>query len=174
MALDVLVLGDFVFTAFAVPERLPLGGRQQMHVHKLPGGERVIDTMGPDDKDRVFSGVFAIDGDALDAALTLDAMRIEGAPLTYSNGAEARIVVIADFSWEIERFNVIHFTITLTPADNPAGGGGFLPSLDNLASSDLGWADAVAASNTGIGSDAVASQSIASGTPAGTGGIGWN
>ena len=117
--LDVLVLGGFVFTNFAVPETLPGGGKHQLHVHKLPGGDRVIDAMGPDDDDRNFEGLHVGSG-ALDEVLTLDQMRIAGAPLGYSNGAEARVVVISSFTWKIEKFNVIHSSISLTPIDNPS------------------------------------------------------
>ena len=56
MALDTLVLGPFVFTDFRVPDRMPFGGKQQLVIHKMPGGARTIDAMAPDDNDRTWSG----------------------------------------------------------------------------------------------------------------------
>lgn len=139
MALDALVLGPFLFQDFAVPDTLPGGGKQQMHVHKLPGGDRVIDTMGPDDDDRQFTDIH-VGSQAQAEVETLDQMRISGQPWPYSNGMEARTVVIASFSWHVERFNVIHSTICLTPVDNPSGGGSAGSSLDDLIGADLSYA----------------------------------
>ena len=58
MPLDVLLLGPIAFTDYSPPECMPFGGRQQMAVHKLIGGQRVIDTLGPDDEDIQWSGRF--------------------------------------------------------------------------------------------------------------------
>ena len=136
MALDTLILGPFVFTDFAVPDNLPGGGRQQLHIHKMPGGARVIDAMGPDDEDRQWSGIFW-GSDALSKALTLDAMRRAGNELPYSNGAEARTVVIAAFGWHIEKFNCIHYQITVTPSDTGGGGSIGVSSIDSMILGDL-------------------------------------
>lgn len=165
MSLDVLVLGSFVFTEFAVPELLPSGGRQQMRVHKMPGGDRIIDTMGPDDDDRQFS-VLHVGESALDDALTLDAMRISGQPYAYSNGVEARIVVIAAAPFKVEKFNVVHQDLVLTPVDNPAGTSGSSAGSDDLISSDA------SAGSDLIASNATANAAYPVTTPVGSGGIG--
>ncbi len=147
MANDALVLGGYLFTDFAVPDTLPGGGKQQLNIKKLPGGDRVIDAMGPDDDDRTFE-VVHVGSQAADDVLALDQMRIAGAPLPYSNGMEARIVVISSLTWKVEKYpNVVHMTISLTPADNPFGGAGGEPSIDGLIGLDLGNALAIAASN---------------------------
>lgn len=145
MALDALILGPFVFTDFAVPEALPFGGKQQMHVHKMPGGSRVVDTMGPDDNERYFTAIFR-GSDALGNALTLDAMRRSGAELPYSNGVEARTVVIASFEPVVKRFNHIEFAITLITTDNAAGAVG-ASGLGAMVLADLGQALALATAN---------------------------
>ena len=157
---DVLALGPFLFTDFAVPETLPGGGKQQLRVHKLPGGDRIVDAMGPDDDDRSFEVLHVGSGSA-DDVLLLDQMRISGLPYPYSNGMEARIVVIASHTWKVEKFpNVIHSSLTLTPVDNPGGSGAAVSSIDSLIGSDLGGASGVAADN------------VASSVPLGQGGIG--
>lgn len=132
---DFFSLGGMTFDGFSTPADLPFGGKQQMHVKKLPGGARVIDTMGPDDDDRTWHGTF-YGADALNNALTLDAMRQAGAPVAYTSAVESRTVVISDFAATVERFNVIHYTLTLVMADTGANAG--LPtSLDSLVGSDL-------------------------------------
>ena len=119
MALDALVLGPFVFTDFAVPDAMPFGGKQQLRVHKKPGGSRTVDAMGPDDNERYFTAIFR-GSEALGNAYTLDALRRSGAELPYSNGVEARTVVIAAFEPVVKRFNHIEFAIALITTDNPS------------------------------------------------------
>lgn len=147
MSLDVLALGPFVFTEFAVPELLPAGGRQQMRLHKMPGGNRRVDAMGPDDADRVFE-VLHVGVGALAAAQTLDQMRISGRAWPYSNGVEARTVIIQAAEYRLEKFNVIHQALVLTPIDNPAGASAMPASTDMLIQADLGAASATAATST--------------------------
>lgn len=163
MSLDVLALGPFVFTEFAVPELLPAGGKQQLRVHKLPGGDRYIDAMGPDDDDRSFE-VLHVGESALADAQTLDQMRISGQPWPYSNGVEARTVVIASASYRVEKFNVVHQSIVLIPVDNPGGSSASSSSLDTLVGSDLDSAGSSASDNV--------SNSTPVTTPTGSGGIG--
>ena len=102
MATDVLILGGFIFTGFAVPERIPFGGDQAMVVHKLPGGRRVIDTLGPDDMDIEWHGRFW-GSYALTQAMSLDAMRRAGTVLPLSYAGHNYTVVINHFVAEIER-----------------------------------------------------------------------
>jgi hypothetical protein len=45
---DTLILGGIAFDSFSTPSRMGAGGKQAMVVHKLPGGARVIDTLGLD------------------------------------------------------------------------------------------------------------------------------
>lgn len=143
MATDVLILGGFVFDEWSSPERLPFGGRQTHSIQKMPGGARVVDLWGPDDIERAFTAKFWGD-DALDNALTLDAMRAQGAELPYVNGVEARTVIIAEFMPLVVRMpQYVEFSIILVPTDNSgtsSGGGGFslaLPSLDITVGADL-------------------------------------
>ncbi len=163
MPLDALVLGPFVFDTWATPEQLPLGGKHTFNTKKLMGGDRVIDAMGPDDDDRSFSGIH-YGSTALADAQTLDALRIAGLPLPYSNGAEARTVVITSFTYEVEKFNVIHFKIDLMTVDNPAGDQSAPASVDSLASDDFASGSATVATN--------AASAYPVTTPIGSGGIG--
>ena len=135
MPTDVLILGPFEFDGWSTPEKLPFGGKQHMHVHKMPGGERVIDCLGPDDDDRSWSGILWGDS-ALSDALTLDGLRKAGEPLPYSNGVEARTVVISEFKPKMRKATCVEYEITVTPADGGGGGGG-IGSLDAIVGSDI-------------------------------------
>ncbi len=146
MALDVLILGPFEFADFAVPNELPFGGAQKMTVHKMPGGGRVIDCMGPDDQDIAWSGRF-FTPDALAMAQTLNALRTAGKPLPYSNGVESRTVVISEFRATVHKFNWIEYEIVVVPADTGAGAAGGGDSVTSLISSDF----LSAASSIGLG-----------------------
>jgi hypothetical protein len=72
-----ILLGDFVFDGWEVPEKITWGGAQRVNVHKMIGGERVIDSMGPDNADISWSGIF-LSPDASLRADQLDQMRKNG------------------------------------------------------------------------------------------------
>lgn len=123
MATDTVILGPVEFDAWSSPEKLPFGGRQQVSIKKMPGGDRVVDCMGPDDIDRAWTGKFWGD-DAIDNALLLDSLRKSGTPLPYSNGIEARTVIILEFLPLVCKATYVEFSIILMPVDSSAGGGG--------------------------------------------------
>lgn len=52
-----VVLGAFAFQDFEVPETVQLPVRQAVEIHRLIGGERVLDAMGPDYGDIAWEGV---------------------------------------------------------------------------------------------------------------------
>lgn len=80
-----LVLGDFTFADFEIPTQIAVGGIQQLIVHELVGGIRVVDAMGRRDRALEWSGWF-MGEDALSRYSYLDAYRIAGKkqPLTWS------------------------------------------------------------------------------------------
>lgn len=57
-ALPAVFLGDLPLGDFAIPEWIRRGVQQQFTTHKLPGGARVFDNMGPDPSPIEFSGIF--------------------------------------------------------------------------------------------------------------------
>jgi hypothetical protein len=159
---DVLVLAGIAFTDFSPPERMGAGGEQSMAIHKLPGGSRVIDTLGPDEADISFRGQI-FDDDALTIALALDAIRAAGTVQTLSWAGQTRQVILSRFKWAIKREPIwVDYEITCVVATNPTLGnlnaattsqGG----VDTLVSSDLSTATSINSSPSGqggIGSDA--------------------
>jgi hypothetical protein len=91
-----VVLGDFVFSGFEVPDQITIGGAQAMTVHKLPGGDRVVDLLGPDERDIEWSGTM-IDDDPVSRAQQLDQMRVAGDTLPLTWGDYFYSVIIRSF-----------------------------------------------------------------------------
>jgi hypothetical protein len=97
-----VVLGTVSFTGIEAPERISFGGQQQMTVHKLPGGARVYDLMGPDDSDLDFSGIIT-GSNAPSKARSIDAMRTAGTPVPLTWPGFHKLVIIRDFRCDYER-----------------------------------------------------------------------
>ena len=136
MAIDTLILGPFEFTDFAVPTNMPMGVDQQVAVHKNPGGARTIDTLGPDDHERTWSGILWGDNAASQMA-TLYALTRAGDPLPLNWGGEARTCVITKFDPKVERWTCIPYSITVTLDDDGDEGVGFAATLGDLIGGDL-------------------------------------
>lgn len=145
MPTDVLMLGGVVFDDWSTPEKMMGGGDQAMVVHKLPGGNRVIDTLGPDDADIQWRGKLFGDN-AYTTALQLDAMRASGQVLPLTWGGQYRSVIIRNFIYEAVRLPVLLlYQITCTVAQNPMLGdlGSAVVGIDSLILSDLSFAMAL-------------------------------
>ncbi|SHG91988.1 hypothetical protein [Bradyrhizobium erythrophlei] len=150
---DVLTLGGIAFDDFSTPSGMGAGGSQAMVVHKLPGGARVIDTLGPDEAPINWSGTF-FGNNALATALALDALRAAGNVVALTFAGQYRSVIIDKFSYTIRRLPVwVEYSVSCTVYQNPALGN-LTPStssVDSLVSSDLGTASG-AASGSGTSS----------------------
>lgn len=117
MAQTVLQLGDLTFAGLEVPARLPFGGNQSLTVHKLVGGARVVDAMGPDDKSLAWSGWF-MGENALARALYLDTQRKLGQALVLTWAQMRYLVVIESFEPNYQRINEIPYTISCVVAED--------------------------------------------------------
>lgn len=146
-----LVLGSITFQDFEIPERINFGGKQHAAVHKLIGGNRVVDAMGPDPDDVNWSGRFR-GPNAMERAQALDAMRSAGAQVTLSYMSTFLVVLITDFKAEPERFYEIPYKITCTVVSDPINDslGAIVDGIDTI----IGNALTVAASFTAGGTSA--------------------
>jgi hypothetical protein len=81
-----LLLGPVLLREFELPERIAWGGAQRLAIHNLPGGIRVIDSLGRNDTNIRWSGIFT-GADAVPRARALDLMRAGGGtwPLSWSS-----------------------------------------------------------------------------------------
>lgn len=94
------VLGPVAFEGYEVPERIRIGGRQQLAVHNLPGGGRVIDAMGPDEAPIEWSGVFS-GPSAAERVRALERLRRSAETLDLSWDGWRYSVVIEEFTAEV-------------------------------------------------------------------------
>lgn len=103
-------IGGIGLHGFEVPERVVFGGRQQMTVPILPGGQRFINAMGRDDDEIRWEGIM-LSTDAQQRAQALDAMRVAGAAVPLSWGSYYFTVVIAAFEAEYRQPGWIAYRI---------------------------------------------------------------
>jgi hypothetical protein len=65
---------------------------------------------------------------------------------------ESRTVVITHFDAQVEKYNVIHYSIGVTFTDNPQGSSGGGISFDSMISADMGSATATTSGIAASGS----------------------
>jgi hypothetical protein len=164
-----LTLGDFTFARGELPESIGFGARQQLHVHTLVGGARVIDALGAVPQRQEWSGWF-VGPQALARARYLKQLTEAGQPLPLRYGELAYMVVIAAFSAEFRAGPNLPYAITLevvsdlsAPAPSAA-----LPGVAQAIAQDLAGATAHAAAIGDSGLIA-AVGAVAAAVTAGTG-----
>ena len=94
-----LLLGSVYLDGFEISARVRFGGRQALAVHKLPGGKRIVDAMGPDDDAISWHGILSGRGAAA-RARALDAMRVDGVAVPLSWDVFTAVVVVSDLKLE--------------------------------------------------------------------------
>nr|WP_294915952.1 hypothetical protein [uncultured Neokomagataea sp.] len=93
-----VILGDLILTGIEAPDHLQVGGRQMMVIHRLPGGQRVIDALGNDPGRLELRGRF-LGGDAQGRAQSLERMRNAGKAISFSAAGLSLSVLISEFSY---------------------------------------------------------------------------
>lgn len=155
----ILLLGPIVFQDFEVPEKVNFGGAQRLAIHQLPGGARVIDTLGRDDADISFSGTFSGE-DATLRARALDELRALGTMLPLTWDVFTYSVVIREFRAQYERPGWIPFHITCTVLRDEAAA--IVEAPLGLASAALGDLAAGVTLAAGLGIPAIGTALVAS------------
>jgi hypothetical protein len=130
-------LGPVAFSGFEVPEQIEIGGRQRLAVHELPGGGRVVDTMGPGEEPIRWSGVFS-GQNAAGRVRTLERLRRGGVQLLLSWDEWRYSVIIQKFQAEVTSSWWIPYRIELCVL--PQGGLQQLDWLDAAVGPVLGVA----------------------------------
>lgn len=135
-----LIVGDVEFTGLEVPPSVRLGAKQQLVVHKLVGGKRIVDVLGVDYDNLSWSG-WMTGATAGERVTALETLRDVGAPLAFSIDGYYYSVVIQSFGHEFEhvyrRFYSIELVI-VSSLDTPITENALAGTLDNLINSDLG------------------------------------
>ena len=163
---DYVLLGPLLLQSFELPQTIKWGGAQRLVVHNLPGGIRVIDSLGRADDDITWSGVFS-GTDAMVRARALDLLRAGGAiwPLTWSTFFYS--VIIKSCEIDYTKSNWLPYRVTCTVVRDEAAVAIVTGlSIAEQISSDLSNADAV---GSGVDfSEAFAATKLATATVSGT------
>lgn len=139
MPTDFLTLGGFVFDDWSTPPKIPFGGKHALKIHKLPGGDRVFDLLGPDEDDIRWSGILWRD-DAPAVVAALNAMRISGDLVPLAFAGNFYTVVVQDFTPSVVRYPQHYdYSISCAVVNNPALGplGGSAGTFGDLVSADM-------------------------------------
>ena len=145
MATDFLVLGPIVFDDWSTPSHMPFGGRHEMAVHRLPGGARVVDTLGPDEADIHFRGVM-FENNAIGVAETLDALRLNGTQVPLLFAGRFYQVIVAHTKVDIQRFpQLVSYHVSCLVVQNTMAGNlnKVVSTTTQLVSADLATALAI-------------------------------
>lgn len=137
-----LIVGDVEFTGLEVPESVTVGAKQQLVVHKLIGGKRVVDVMGVDYDNMSWSG-WMTGATAWDRVTELETLRDLGNPLTFNMDGYYFSVLIQSFSARFEHVYRRNYTIDLlviARLDAPITTNVLSGTLDALINSDVGEA----------------------------------
>lgn len=135
-----VVLGDFEFLDFEVPERIAIPGRQKTVLHQMIGGKRTIDVLGIEYDPLSWSGIItgSQSGDRVSA---LERMRDAGEQLTLTLDNYSFTVVITSFTPVYEFIYRRPFTIEVAIVSNnasPLKVDALTGALQGLIDSDIG------------------------------------
>jgi hypothetical protein len=130
-----LILGDFEFADFEIPEVIAgLGGTQSNAKHGLIGGARIVNAMGQNDSDPHWTGRFR-GAQAATRCQQLDWMRKAGEQLPLIFGSFFFTVLIDSFTYDYEREYQIRYQMKVIVINSdvlPTP-----PSLTDLVNADL-------------------------------------
>ncbi len=150
-----MILGPVVFQDFEACAGIRFGGEQRIIVHKLPGGDRVIDCLGRDDAEITMNGTFSGPDGTL-RARALDELRAQGSVLALTWDVFFYSVVIRDFQADYRNSFWIPYRLVCTVLRDEAAA--LFETALSLAGSVVGDI-AAAASQTLSGVDFSATQS---------------
>ncbi len=148
-----LKLGDFTFGRGEVPESIGFGASQELHIHTLVGGARVIDAMGAAPLRPEWSGWLS-GQQALARARHLQKLAEAGQPLALSFGEFAYTVVIALFSADFCAGPNLPYSITLEIVRDAGATGARAARAGLVAVAVQDIADAVT-NAAGVGDDSL-------------------
>ncbi|MEQ1694785.1 MAG: hypothetical protein ABL901_02995 [Hyphomicrobiaceae bacterium] len=155
-----LVLGGIVFEGFEIPSSLKFPTKQRHHIHKLVGGGRVIDTLGPDPEDIKWSGRFR-GSNAASRCRSLESLCDTGGVIGLSWGSFFRLGIVSHFDPDYNAEYEIPYSITFTPDVNQSAGFGiFGGTLAAILTGDIGHVMNLAATSAVASGAAALSSTV--------------
>lgn len=130
-------IGTVTLTGMEVPSRLTVGGGQALVIHRLIGGDRIIDAIG-NDPDRIeLSGTF-IGPTAQERAQLIQSLRQAGKPVPFSAAGLSWQVMIRYFRYDYTaKGAVIPYSLQIElPAEKGNATGSDLTALSKLIGGD--------------------------------------
>lgn len=105
-------LGELIFNSTEVPQKVNSGGGQMIAKQQLIGGVRVVDALGKNDDDIVFTGLISgiIDQER---SKYLDYLRTSGIVVNFTYSSFNYNVVVRDYKPDFRMAYQNYFTITL-------------------------------------------------------------
>lgn len=137
-----LMLGDFEFLEFEVPEQIAIHGRQKTVQHQLIGGSRFIDVLGTEYEPLFWSGIIT-GAQAGERVSVLERMRDAGHPVVLTLDDYRFTVVITAFNPVYEYIWRRPYSIEVAVVRNegsPEKVDALTGALQGLIDSDLGRA----------------------------------
>lgn len=135
-----VTIGSLTLTGMEVPRLIRDGGTQQVAVHRLPGGGRVIDAVGNDPDRLELTGTF-VGPTAIERARVLKQMRIAGVPVPFSGAGLSLMVRIVQYSYDYaQKGVVIPYRLVLEQPPQAATGTNVVSGLSALVGADTGSA----------------------------------
>lgn len=155
MTVTRLVLDDYEFEDFEIPDRINWGGRQALSIKKLVGGVRIIEAMGADDDPISWEGRFR-GPEAVARARFIDGKRKAGKPVALFWNELAFTVVIERFEPDFTAPMEVPYRICCEVLQDEAAPVTSLstPTVDDAIASDLETAEDLTA---GIGDSTLTS-----------------
>lgn len=137
-------IGAINLHGFEVPEKLRFGGRYRVVVHRLHGGARVLEPIGPDDGDIQFEGTFS-GPQASARARSIDGLRLSGEVVWLAWESFRYQVMVRTFLADYHSPWWIPFKVSCLVVSQPCATNSPSTALGLLVTADL--ANAVAAAS---------------------------
>ena len=160
-----LTLGGITFEDFEVPDSLKFPLKLAHHVHKLIGGDIVIDTNGPSPEHCKWSGRFR-GANAASRCRAIASMLKDGAEVALSFGSFFALGVIVEFDPDYHREYEIPYSISFQPSATMDGGGSNTASTQQsvVVAGDIGQVQSLLSGVSGSGGTSSMSSANALGS----------
>jgi hypothetical protein len=140
-------LGLIDLQDFEIPQSVRFGGRHRLSVHKLAGGRRIVERLGPDDDEIEFQGTFS--GPTAEArARAFDNLRLSGEVVWLTWESFRRQIIVRRFIAEFHNPWWIPYRISCVVAHQTHIGPADGTNTAAVLSADLSNAMAAAAGST--------------------------
>jgi hypothetical protein len=118
-AIDTLTLGSITFQDFELPNGnkeglTSFGGIVKLAVFDFPGGMRSVQSFGPFDAEKAWSGTI-FGGNAIQRALQMDYVRKQAQSVALTYNAWSYDVVVKEWLFNVKNENEVDYSIRLVP-----------------------------------------------------------